>query len=103
MSSLPHLDPDISLIPVSRNDTDDLLYERARLAMPRIIADLARRSGEAAWSTMPGAVHMASADKARMIRETAEAFERNLTQKKIGDLTEVVFKKLLEKRDQLAR
>jgi hypothetical protein len=100
VSSFPHLDPDVSQIPVSPNDTDDVLYERARFAMPRIIADLARRTGEAAWSSMPGAVHMASSDKARMMRETAEAYERNLTPRKIGDLTEVVFKKLLERRDK---
>ncbi len=68
--------------------------------MPKIIADLARRTGEAAWSSMPGAVHMASSDKARMIRETTEAFERNLSAKKIGDLTEAVFRKLIEKRDR---
>ena len=69
--------------------------------MPRIIADLARRTGEAAWNTIPGAMHMSSADKARMARETAQAFERDLTPQKLAVLTDAVLKMLIEKREGL--
>jgi hypothetical protein len=99
VSQHPQIVPDISLVSTAPTDTDDVLHERIRLAMPRIIADMARRSGEANWSQVPGSAYMSGADKARMIRETAEAFERNLTQRSIHDIADDVFRQLKRRRD----
>lgn len=67
--------------------------------MPRIIADLARRTGEANWNQIPGSAYLSGADKARMIRETSEAYQRNLSERKLADLADEVFHLVVKRRD----
>jgi hypothetical protein len=90
----PKLIPDISLIAAQSTDTDEVLRERVHLALPRIIADLGRQAGEAAWKDMPASVEMSLSDRTRLIRETAGAYQRNLTQRQINDIAEDVFRRL---------
>jgi hypothetical protein len=99
VSQRPQISPDISGITTNPSDTDEVLRERVRLAMPRILADMGRRIGEATWSQAPGSAYMAGADKARMIRETTEAFQRNLSQRSMHDIAEEAFVLLAKRRD----
>jgi hypothetical protein len=99
----PKLIPNISFIAAQPTDPDEVLRERARLALPRIIADLGRQAGEAAWKDMPASIDMPVSDKARLIRETADAFQRKLTQREINDVLDDVLRRLRDQRDATGR
>ena len=93
------LTPDITLVNnVLPTDTEEILRQRAYSSLPRIIADLGRQSGEAAWRDMPMSKEMPAADKARLIRETGDAYQKNLTQREMYDILEEVVERLLAKR-----
>jgi hypothetical protein len=91
--------PDLTLISASPTDPDEVLRERARAALPRIIADLGRQAGEAAWRDTPLSLEMPEPDKARLMKETADAYQRNLTQRQMNDIADEVFRRLREQRD----
>jgi hypothetical protein len=91
--------PDLTLINTSPDDPDEILRERARAALPRIIADLGRQAGEAAWRDTPVSLEMPESDKARLVRETAEAYQRNLTQRQMNEIADDVYRRLKARRD----
>ena len=93
------LTPDITLVHnVLPTDTEEILRKRAYSALPRIIADLGRQAGEAALRGMPMSKEMPEGDKARLIRETAEGYEKNLTQRQMYDVLEDVVERLLKQK-----
>lgn len=95
--------PNIDFITLYGADSDDILWERARLALPQVIRDLARQAGEIAWSDTPGGLDLSLGDRARLVRETSEAYQRNLTQRETSDICEQVHRLLRAKRDALLR
>ena len=99
----PKLIPNLSFIAAQPTDPDEVLRERARVALPRIIADLGRQAGEAAWKDMPASIEMPVSDKARLIRETADAFQRKLTSLEINDILDEVLTRLRDQRDAACR
>jgi hypothetical protein len=96
--------PDIALVEgILPTDSDQVIRRRAYSALPRLIADLARQAGEAAWRDMPLASDMADADKERLIKETADAYERNLTQRQMNEIVDEVVRRLKEQNGQAPR
>jgi hypothetical protein len=93
------ISPDISLVSVQPADTEDMLRKRIRLALPRIIEDLGRQAGEAAWRDNPPPIELDESDKARLMRETAEAYQRKLSQRQINEIAEEVLRQIKARQD----